>query len=72
MVEGKNKKEKSNGSEALLGMKEICDYIRRSEATVLKMIRDYGFPARKIEERWVSDRRLIDRWLRGEIGKAAM
>ena len=31
----------------LTGMKEISKYFRRSEATILKLIRDEGFPAKK-------------------------
>jgi hypothetical protein len=34
----------------LTGMKAICDYVNRSEATVLKWIRELRFPSSKPEE----------------------
>lgn len=46
----------------LVGMKEICNYLRRSEATVLNMIRDMDLPARKVLGVWESDTGLIDEW----------
>lgn len=53
----------------LSGMKAIQEYCRSvsfvsSEATILKMIRDYGFPASKILGTWVSDKDSITRWRR--------
>lgn len=57
---------KTNGT-ALVGMKEICGYMRRSEATVLELIRDCEFPAKKIRGCWESDTGLIDRWRREQI-----
>ncbi len=53
-----------NGSKntELLGMKEITLYVRRSEATVLKLIREEGFPARKVGGQWVSDTTVIVEW----------
>ena len=47
---------------ALSGMKEICDYIHRSEATVLEWIRTSGLPATKLGGIWESDSDLIDQW----------
>jgi hypothetical protein len=47
---------------ALVGMAEICEYVRRSDATVLKLIRDEGSPAKKIGGIWESDKLLIDEW----------
>jgi len=46
----------------LSGMKAICEYIGRSAPTVLKLVREEGFPARKIRGEWSSDSDLIDRW----------
>lgn len=66
--EGKGKAGVARGVEPvsvgreLVGMKEIRDYVRRSEATVLKMIRNYGMPAEKIEGIWMSDTAAIDEW----------
>lgn len=51
----------------LVGMKEICAYMRRSDRTVRKLIRLHGFPAVKIEGEWVSDSELISLWLREKI-----
>jgi predicted DNA-binding transcriptional regulator AlpA len=52
---------------ALIGMKMICDCMDRSEATVLKLIRDEGFPAVKIGGIWESDRGEVDNWRREKI-----
>jgi hypothetical protein len=46
----------------LTGMKEICAYAKRSEATVLGWIRDLDFPARKIGGIWESNSSLVDKW----------
>ena len=47
----------------LQGMAEIRAYVNRSEATVLRWIREYGFPAQKIAGgTWESDKGLIDKW----------
>lgn len=54
----------------LSGMKEICDYYKRSEPTILKLIRDEGFPAIKIAGAWESDAELIDRWRRKRIARS--
>jgi len=53
---------------ALQGMAEIRAYVNRSEATVMRWIRELGFPARKIlGGLWESDKGLIDRWRAGVI-----
>jgi len=54
-------------SPALSGMKAICQYVNRSESTVLHWIRDLDFPAHKIGGIWESDRNLIDEWRRQQI-----
>ena len=52
---------------ALSGMAEICEYVRRSDATVLSWIRSRKFPARKLGGVWESDKTLIDEWRRLQI-----
>ncbi|MGE4293946.1 MAG: hypothetical protein AB7E32_17275 [Desulfovibrio sp.] len=47
---------------ALVSMAEICMYVRRSDATVLKLIQDEGFPAKKIGGIRESDKLLVDEW----------
>ena len=51
----------------LSGMKQICEYINRSECTVLTLVRTEGFPAKKIGGIWESDTQLIDDWRRENI-----
>ena len=46
----------------LSGMKAIADYIQRSEPTVIKLVSDFGFPARKIAGIWESDKQEIAAW----------
>jgi predicted DNA-binding transcriptional regulator AlpA len=46
----------------LTGMKEICKYVSRSEATVLNWIRDEEFPAKKLDGIWESHTAKIDAW----------
>lgn len=56
---------------ALSGMKEICGYFKRSESTILQLIRDCRFPAIKLGGIWESDTEEVDRWrkqwLRDEV-----
>ena len=47
---------------ALVGMKAICNYMARSESTMLTIIRDLDFPAKKICGIWESDTELADKW----------
>jgi len=47
---------------ALSGMKDICKYMGRSESTMLNIIRDLDFPAKKICGIWESDTELADKW----------
>lgn len=51
----------------LVGMKEICAYVKRGEGTVRKLIRLHDLPAVKIEGEWVSDTELVDVWLKEKI-----
>jgi predicted DNA-binding transcriptional regulator AlpA len=54
-------------STALHGMKAICEYTGKSENTVIKYIRDEGFPASKIGGAWESDAAAIDAWRQKRI-----
>lgn len=51
----------------LSGLKEIAAYLRRSPATIMKMIQSEGMPAKKILGVWESDKTLIDEWRRKKI-----
>ena len=53
----------------LVGMKEICQYVRRSEPTVLDMIRTCEFPAKKIGGQWESSAKLIEKWKVSQIDR---
>lgn len=57
----------AEASTALVGMTEISGYMRRSEKTMLDLIRFEGFPARKVGGIWESDRLLADDWRRKRI-----
>lgn len=46
----------------LTGMKEICNYMNRSEATILGFIRGMDFPAAKVGGIWEADSTDIDKW----------
>ncbi|MDL2226557.1 hypothetical protein LJB86_02740 [Deltaproteobacteria bacterium OttesenSCG-928-M10] len=52
---------------ALMGMKEICRYMGKSEPTIIRYIRVMGFPANKVSGVWVSDTELIKAWRHGLI-----
>ena len=66
MVEDKVKSIKKNGKRAaddlLSGMKAICDYVNRTEPTVLAYIKSQAFPAKKVGGIWESRKGLIDAW----------
>ncbi|MGA1846897.1 hypothetical protein [Deferribacter abyssi] len=53
----------------LVGMKAIRQYVGRSEATVLKWIKEDGFPAKKVDGVWESDTVLIEKWRRKMIAE---
>ncbi|MCK9325041.1 MAG: hypothetical protein M0P69_06055 [Bacteroidales bacterium] len=59
----------------LSGMKQICNYYNRSEATIIALHRDYDFPIVMLLGSWESDTELIDQWridtLRKELGLPA-
>lgn len=54
----------------LSGMKEITDYVRRSEASVLTLIRTQSFPATKVLGIWESNTAMIDQWREAQVIKA--
>ncbi len=55
---------------ALSGMKEICQHCNRSEASVLKWIRECGFPADKFGGiGWESDTEMIAEWRKEQLRK---
>jgi predicted DNA-binding transcriptional regulator AlpA len=56
-------------STALYGMKAICDYAGKSECTIVRYVRDEGFPAAKIGGAWASDAAAIDAWRAGRINR---
>lgn len=52
----------------LRGMTEIVNYTRRSESTIIGLIHNSNFPAKKISSRiWESDTDLIDAWRKNQI-----
>ncbi len=59
--------QKKNTNTALSGMKEICGYLKRSERTVLNLIRLQKFPAKKLGGVWESDKELIHLWRKKQI-----
>jgi len=55
-------------SDQLQGMKEICSYVNRSEATVLSWIRSRAFPASKVGGGiWESDKTEVDQWRKDQV-----
>ncbi|MDR2947170.1 MAG: helix-turn-helix domain-containing protein [Candidatus Adiutrix sp.] len=47
---------------ALMGMKEICRYMDKSEPTIIRYINTMSFPAKKVNGVWLSDAGLIREW----------
>jgi hypothetical protein len=66
MVEDKakvgKKNEKREKDELLSGMKAICDYINRTEPTVLSYIKSQSFPAKKVGGIWECSKGDVDAW----------
>lgn len=57
----------AKSDDILNGMKAICDYVGRSEPTVLKYHRELGMPIRKLPTEgrkgpWQGSKRAIDKW----------
>lgn len=55
--------------DTLSGMKAIQEYCRAinlpaSEATVIQMIRESGFPAKKLGGIWVASKEVIENWIK--------
>jgi len=62
-VAGKKSKHNETPIDDLLsGMKAICNYIHRTEPTVLAYIKSQAFPAKKVGGIWESRKGLIDAW----------
>lgn len=53
----------------LEGMRDICSYVNRSEATVLDWIRTRAFPATRVDEEWTACRDEVLDWMVKEIWK---
>jgi hypothetical protein len=54
-------------TDLLFGMKSICSFLRMSEATVLKWLREYeDFPVKK-NGGYVSSRRKLNIWFQGYL-----
>lgn len=60
----------TKSNEILNGMKEICQYLGKSEPTVLKWARDMGLPIKKTGDNgvWVGSRTKIDAWVVEYVG----
>lgn len=56
-------------STALVGMAEIAAFMRRSEKTMLDLIRLEGFPAKKLGGIWESDKELAAEWRKLRISQ---
>lgn len=56
----------ARSDDILNGMKSICDYLGRSEATVQKYYRELGLPIRKMSDGtkgpWQGSKKAIDKW----------
>ena len=67
MVEKTAIKDQVEIDTGLIGMKQIRSFYDRSEATILDLIRNEGFPAVKIGGGWESDKLAINKWRREKI-----
>ena len=59
-------------NDILVGMKAICRYIHRSEATALKYHRELDMPMRKSDKngttgQWISSKSKLDAWAQSLI-----
>lgn len=70
MVAEAGKNTDSKETTALVGMSEIAAFMRRSEKTMLDLIRFEGFPAKKLGGIWESDTVLAAEWRRQRIAQA--
>lgn len=70
MAEAANVKA-AKATDVLFGMKAICDYLGRSDATVLKFCREYDdFPVRKENgSGYISSRSRLDEWFKAFLSK---
>jgi hypothetical protein len=61
-------KEAADTADLLVGIKAICDFLRRSEATVLKWRREYDdFPVKK-NGQLISTRAGLQKWVYNTFG----
>jgi len=55
-------------ADLLVGMKAICDFLRRSEATVLKWRKEYDdFPVKK-DGQLIATRSALQKWVYATFG----
>lgn len=69
MFQDKTREDYCMEDTALLGTKQIADFVGRPWNTIKKMLTEHGFPAAKINGRWESDKELIGNWRRRMIEK---
>lgn len=50
----------------VMTVKELCDYLRLSKKTILKLLNEGQIPARKVGGSWRILRSEVDIYLRGE------
>ena len=53
----------------LTGMKAICDYTKKSDRTILALVKEHKFPASKIAGQWTSTVSMINEWTTNFIKK---
>lgn len=56
------KQENESNGNALIGIENIRKHYPRSESTIMDLIFNAGFPAKKVNGRWESNKKSIDRW----------
>ena len=54
---------------ALIGLKNIVSHVGRDRRTVMRWIREEGFPAKLLAGKWESDTELVSKWRRYQISK---
>jgi len=73
VVPGKKTKQiESPVDDTLSGMKAICNYVHRTEPTVVSLVRSCGFPAYKVGGIWESRKGLIDAWREAYLNNEIM
>ena len=65
----KKEDQQPDRADLLVGMKEICQFLRMSECTVIKWIREYeDFPVKK-NGSYVSSRTRLNIWFQGYLDR---